>query len=506
MDDSLPDHVDVVIVGTGLPEAILAAACSRSGLSVLHLDRNPFYGENWASFNLNTLDEWIGENKKELSETTVSESIKEKIQADESYISFGDNRQIFDLEKQWTEDSATEKVVKNKDGEETTSTYRAIIEKEWRRFSIDITPKILLSRGTMVQTLCDSEVSKYAEFKCVNRLLCFCDGDKKICRVPYNRSEIFETDQLSFVDKRRIMKFMQFCLEWSKNQDEMKDWKEFADKSFSEFLATVHNLEGSTQRFITDAIAILEPNPTTLTGLQAVCRFIDSVGVFGPSPFLYPLYGCGELPQCFCRLCAVFGGLYALHLQVDGIILKENKVVAVVAGGQRVNCDHIITSPRYAPKKFGTLSGELVDRAILVTDDTILKEEKEQISILSLASISPPQCAARLFEAGYESCLAPRGYYLSQLTGARRDDKNYLKEVEEKLYDSEDSPRVLMRLRFASAAGSFQYSEESPTNFAVLPPPNVKLDYSDVIISSRELFTKFWPDRDFLPRGLPTVE
>lgn len=42
--------------------------------------RNPFYGENWASFNLNTLDEWIDENNKDLTEITAQdESIKAKV-------------------------------------------------------------------------------------------------------------------------------------------------------------------------------------------------------------------------------------------------------------------------------------------------------------------------------------------------------------------------------------------------------------------------------------------
>lgn len=42
MSESLPDTVDVVVLGTGLTESIIAAACSRSGFSVLHLDRLVF--------------------------------------------------------------------------------------------------------------------------------------------------------------------------------------------------------------------------------------------------------------------------------------------------------------------------------------------------------------------------------------------------------------------------------------------------------------------------------
>lgn len=39
MNEKLPEEFDVIILGTGLPECIIAAGCARSGLSVLHLDR-----------------------------------------------------------------------------------------------------------------------------------------------------------------------------------------------------------------------------------------------------------------------------------------------------------------------------------------------------------------------------------------------------------------------------------------------------------------------------------
>ncbi|KTF74048.1 hypothetical protein cypCar_00042259, partial [Cyprinus carpio] len=37
--EDLPSQFDVVILGTGLTESVIAAACSRVGQSVLHLDR-----------------------------------------------------------------------------------------------------------------------------------------------------------------------------------------------------------------------------------------------------------------------------------------------------------------------------------------------------------------------------------------------------------------------------------------------------------------------------------
>ena len=46
----------------------------------------------------------------------------------------------------------------------------------------------------------------------------------------------------------------------------------------------------------------------------------------GKSPYLYPLYGLGELPQGFARLSAIYGGTYMLDKPVDEIVMEGGKV------------------------------------------------------------------------------------------------------------------------------------------------------------------------------------
>lgn len=60
--NELPSKFDVIVVGTGLTESIVAAACSRIGKSVLHVDENPYYGSEWASFTFDQLKTWIETN------------------------------------------------------------------------------------------------------------------------------------------------------------------------------------------------------------------------------------------------------------------------------------------------------------------------------------------------------------------------------------------------------------------------------------------------------------
>uniref|UniRef100_A0A8C0SA96 CHM Rab escort protein n=1 Tax=Canis lupus familiaris TaxID=9615 RepID=A0A8C0SA96_CANLF len=61
MADNLPSEFDVIVIGTGLPESIIAAACSRSGQRVLHVDSRSYYGGNWASFSFSGILSWLKE-------------------------------------------------------------------------------------------------------------------------------------------------------------------------------------------------------------------------------------------------------------------------------------------------------------------------------------------------------------------------------------------------------------------------------------------------------------
>jgi RAB protein geranylgeranyltransferase component A len=65
-----------------------------------------------------------------------------------------------------------------------------------------------------------------------------------------------------------------------------------------------------------------------LEGLAATQKFLLSLGRFGNTPFLWPMYGSGELPQAFCRLCAVFGGVYYLVNKI-GLSFKLNLVLQI---------------------------------------------------------------------------------------------------------------------------------------------------------------------------------
>ena len=52
-----------------------------------------------------------------------------------------------------------------------------------------------------------------------------------------------------------------------------------------------------------------------------------SVNQYGASPFLYPLYGLGGLPEGFSRLCAIKGGVFMLNHSPDELLFDDEQEV-----------------------------------------------------------------------------------------------------------------------------------------------------------------------------------
>ncbi|NWW21413.1 RAE1 geranylgeranyltransferase, partial [Falcunculus frontatus] len=96
-------------------------------------------------------------------------------------------------------------------------TYSQIV-REGRRFNIDLVSKLLYSRGLLIDLLIKSNVSRYAEFKNATRVLAFREG--KVEQVPCSRADVFNSRQLTMVEKRMLMKFLTFCLDYEEHPEE----------------------------------------------------------------------------------------------------------------------------------------------------------------------------------------------------------------------------------------------------------------------------------------------
>ena len=77
--------------------------------------------------------------------------------------------------------------------------------------------------------------------------------------------------------------------------------------------------------------------------------YTSSMARYGKSPYIYPLYGLGELPQAFARLSAIHGGTYMLDKPISEIVTDEatGKFTGVTSAGETVKAPIVIGSPDY---------------------------------------------------------------------------------------------------------------------------------------------------------------
>jgi Rab GDP dissociation inhibitor len=112
--------------------------------------------------------------------------------------------------------------------------------------------------------------------------------------------------------------------------------------------------------------------------IRRIKLYSESLIRYGKSPYLYPLYGLGELPQGFARLSAIYGGTYMLDKPVDEIVMQDGKVVGVKSGEETAKCKMVICDPSYLPgsvKKVGQ-----VIRAICILNHPI-PNTKDSLSV-----------------------------------------------------------------------------------------------------------------------------
>merc|ERR1712048_540240 len=85
------------------------------------------------------------------------------------------------------------------------------------------------------------------------------------------------------------------------------------------------------------------------------------MGRYGGSPFIYPIYGLGGLPEGFSRLSAINRGTYMLNKPVDGFVYGDDgKVCGVRSGEEVAKCKMVICDPSYAAPEKTKVTGKII--------------------------------------------------------------------------------------------------------------------------------------------------
>jgi Rab GDP dissociation inhibitor len=179
-----------------------------------------------------------------------------------------------------------------------------------------------------------------------------------------------------------------------------------------------YGLEPSTRDFIGHSMALypnddyLNKTNQTKDTVERIRLYVNSMARYGKSPFIYPLYGLGELPQGFARLSAIYGGTYMLNAHVDEIKYEDGKVSGIRATMKEkgeegegmkfeTKCKKIIADPSYFPDKV-RVTGHLL-KAICILNHPIDKTD----DVDSLQLIIPQSQVGRKNGMSVRSFLLP---------------------------------------------------------------------------------------------------
>eukprot|EP01133_Synstelium_polycarpum_P019011 gene19011-22757_t len=406
------DRYDVCILGTGFVESLLAGALARVGKTVIHLDRNAYYGAYDNSFTLNQLNDIL-----EKGEVTHSAAIPTNLNntPNQQVISHNAPPPLFRNSKVYKytppppppvveepvivvatppvvetqveipaaivveeETPTSEAVVVAEGSEEKKEEVAVVVEEvqpvmpampkkrpvdtslfgQGRQFIIDLCPSLLYSKGALVNLLISSATSKYLEFKSLDQNFLFFND--QLYRIPSTKGSIFKDSTFSLRDKRSIMKFIESVREVLDGEapEDKKDGDRVTfdtikskHATFAEYVKSF-KMSAQVEAFILYGLSLIHEAVESVTvedGIRSVGLYISSLLVYGTSPFLVPYYGYGDIPQAFCRLCAVFGGTYVLDRAAHSLIIDPatNKYSGIVCTeGQTIHSQYFITSPK----------------------------------------------------------------------------------------------------------------------------------------------------------------
>ncbi|RZC90148.1 hypothetical protein C5167_044777 [Papaver somniferum] len=348
-----PSVFDLIVVGTGLPESIIAAAASVAGKTVLHVDSNSFYGSSFSSLSLDDVTSFL-HAQKIVPESTLSHSPvvngSSNVDGEKDYV-------IFDLK---TKSIYSDIEISSLPEEESVKACS-------RKFNLDLSgPRVMFCADSVVNLLLKSGGKHHVEFKSIDCSFIY-GANGELSAVPDSRSAIFKDRSLGLTEKNQLMRFFKLVqahiegsTEHAEGSDESRRIKnEDLESPFIEFL-NKQRLPTKIKSMILYAIAMADYDQEkpelcknllkTKDGIESLALFHSSIGRFTNAlgAMIYPIYGQGELPQAFCRCAAVKGAIYVLRMPVTALLLsKENGDYKGVrlASGQEILSQHLVINP-----------------------------------------------------------------------------------------------------------------------------------------------------------------
>ncbi|KAJ2605007.1 hypothetical protein EV177_006253 [Coemansia sp. RSA 1804] len=351
------EEFDVVVLGTGPIEALVASELADQGRRVLHIERSPHYGGHYASLTPSALLDWASSLPTARDRRLVP---RVELYCGDAAIAAEESRLQLETEK---------------DVEQARMALAGLLEND-RSYALELAPRLVRCRGKAIDTLVGAGVGEYLQFRGVDANYIITGRSQPAARrVPESKEDVFAASWLSLIEKRKLMRLLG-ALDTASSYDDDDDDDSKRDASFASVLAArPYALEGPILDALVFGVARQGRNRalTAAEGFDAVRRYVGAMGRYGRMAYLGALHGgCSEVAQAFCRLCAVSGGTY---------ILDERPVLSSPVGeGSARRFDiqlrnglararSVVMDPTYAPEAMVSADpAATVSRALCVLD------------------------------------------------------------------------------------------------------------------------------------------
>jgi Rab GDP dissociation inhibitor len=225
-------------------------------------------------------------------------------------------------------------------------------------------------------------------------------------------------------------------------------------------------LEPNTRDFIGHSMALYSTDDYINTpgiAKEAIARirlYVNSMARYGKSPYIYPLYGLGELPQGFARLSAIYGGTYMLNTDVDEVLWENGKAVGIKAtmkergeegDGMKIEtrCKKIIADSSYFMSK-ARVTGHLLKAVCILNHPIASTDNSDSLQLIipqsqvgrkhgmsrdhsgsflmSLTYCSPTDIYIAVVSSAHNVC--PKGYYIAIVSTIAEGNSNHHLELQ----------------------------------------------------------------------------
>ncbi|KAJ2557393.1 hypothetical protein EV175_001377 [Coemansia sp. RSA 1933] len=381
---------DVLVLGTGPIEALVASELADQGRKVLHIDRAPHYGGHHATLSVTRLLEWAAGAR--------------------------DRRQVprVELHAAGVEPLAPEAA---------EQAFADLIRND-RSYAVELAPRLVRCRGKAIDALVDAGVGDYMQFLGVDANYVM-GRQQPLQRVPETKEDVFAATWLSLIEKRKLMRLLTTLGDGSEvlpADDAMPFAEWLAERPFA--------LSGTLLNAVVYAVARQGRKPLTARqGCEAVRRYVGSMGRYGRMAYLCAIHGgASEVAQSFCRLCAVAGGTY---------ILDERPVVAPSANGQgfdvllRNGSAHVravVMDSTYAPDATQAEdSATSVARALCIVDSAPLANDST--ALLSFVVADGKTVSLLYMTSATKAVPNGQAIVYAWIEGSLADSKPFLMEA-----------------------------------------------------------------------------